>query len=313
MAYVLFVTICAVWGSSFMLMKKAALAFNPATVGAGRVIGGALVLGAIWWWRGTRDPIRSRDLGPLLFVILLGYAWPYALQPHLVNAHGSALVGMTVGFVPLFTIFFSIPLLGVYPTPRQLWGVLGALACLGAMMLEGLNRQIPVTDLCLAVTVPLNYALANTWIRRSLRHLPSLALSFYTLAATSVILLPFACWLPSPAPPGSEKFYPATICLVLLGVVSTGFATLIFNKLIVDHGPLFAGMSTNLIPLGALIWGWVDHEHITPLQLGALFGLLTMVAVVQFGAPVPTIKSAALSPADSCPSPSLESPRIKQA
>ncbi len=58
-----------------------------------------------------------------------------------------------------------------------------------------------------------------------------------------------------------------------------------FNKLIHDRGPLFAGMVTNLVPAGAVIWGWLDGEQVTTKQIAALAIILPMVALVQFGAP----------------------------
>jgi hypothetical protein len=60
--------------------------------------------------------------------------------------------------------------------------------------------------------------------------------------------------------------------------------TRLFNHLIREHGPLFAGMVTNLVPVGALIWGWIDHEQVTPQQITALAGLIVMVTLVQYGA-----------------------------
>lgn len=44
MPYLWFALICAVWGGSFILMKKAALAFSPVAVGMGRALGGAAIL-----------------------------------------------------------------------------------------------------------------------------------------------------------------------------------------------------------------------------------------------------------------------------
>ena len=58
-----------------------------------------------------------------------------------------------------------------------------------------------------------------------------------------------------------------------------------FNKLIHDRGPLFAGMVTNLIPAGAVIWGWLDGEQVSTRQIAALAIILPMVVLVQFGSP----------------------------
>src|SRR5688572_17208727 len=101
MPYVLFLLICAIWGSSFLLMKKAALAFGPISIGAWRVIGGAVVLTLAWGLQRRPWPLGREHLWPLMFVVVVGYAWPYSIQPYLVARHGSGFIGMTVSLVPL--------------------------------------------------------------------------------------------------------------------------------------------------------------------------------------------------------------------
>jgi drug/metabolite transporter (DMT)-like permease len=138
--------------------------------------------------------------------------------------------------------------------------------------------------LLLALSVPACYALTNVCIRRQLQHVPSLPLSAVTLSVAAVLLLPPALWgeHPDPAPSGALPL--AIASLALLGVVGTGIGMFIFNKMVLDQGPLFAGMVTYLVPVGALIWGWVDEEQVTLLQFVALAGVFAMVALVQFGA-----------------------------
>src|SRR3954462_15470818 len=104
MPYLLFLLICAIWGSNFMLMKQAALAFSGLEIAVGRVLGGMFVLGVFWWIHGARQQIRRPDWLPLALVVAIGYASPYTLQPILVSRHGGALIGMSVSFVPLFTV-----------------------------------------------------------------------------------------------------------------------------------------------------------------------------------------------------------------
>src|SRR5262249_60342071 len=105
--------------------------------------------------------IGRRDLAALAFVVVLGFAWPFCIQPWLVSRDGSAFIAMMVSFTPLITIAASIPLLGVYPARRQLLGVLGALGFMVLLLFYGLERDIPLVHLGLALPVPLHYALTN--------------------------------------------------------------------------------------------------------------------------------------------------------
>jgi drug/metabolite transporter (DMT)-like permease len=130
--------------------------------------------------------------------------------------------------------------------------------------------------------VPLGYAIANTVIRRWLPHVTPLLLTFLTFLVSAVILTPAACLVQ--APESSGDWMSALTALLFLGVVGTGLATLLFNNLIRDHGPLFAGMTTNLVPLGAILFAWFDAEQITLWQGMALLGILVMVALVQYRA-----------------------------
>ena len=288
MPYVSFLFICLVWGASFILMKKAGIWFSPAAIGAWRVIGGAAILGLVCWRSRVPWAIGRRDLCALAFVVVLGFAWPFCIQPWLVSRDGSAFIAMMVSFTPLITIAASIPLLGVYPARRQLFGVLGALCFMGLLVRDGIEREIPWLHLGLALTVPLCYALTNIVVRRWLSHVPSLELSFISLAAAGALLLPLSLVIPFDrgAATGDDRAL-AIGSLVFLGIVGTGITTFLFNRLIQHHGPLFAGMATNLVPIGALAWGWADHEQVTGPQLVALVGLVSMVTVVQFGAARP--------------------------
>ena len=50
MDHVLFLLFCAIAGSSFILMKKAALSFGPLTIGGLRCLLAALALAGLWRW-----------------------------------------------------------------------------------------------------------------------------------------------------------------------------------------------------------------------------------------------------------------------
>ena len=293
MPYVLFLIVCTVWGASFILMKKAGLALGPVSIGAWRVASGAAVLAILWWFCTNRPKVSWRQLPHVVVVGLVGCTWPYSIQPYLVVKYGSGFIGMFVAFVPVLTILVSVPMLGVYPTRRQLIGVIGGLVCLVIIMADGSARSVPPVGLLMAFTVPLGYAIGNTYIKLKLPGVDPLPLTIVALTISSAILLPLSTAdgllepldLASPTGPlVQDNWTLAITSLLVLGVLGTGMAMFIFNRLILDHGPLFAGMVTYLVPLGAVFWGRLDDEVITPLQLAALAGVLAMVALVQYGA-----------------------------
>lgn len=279
MHYLLFILLCLIWASSFILMKKAALTFGPITIAGLRCLGGGLLLAAAWgFFRRAARPTR-RQAGWLLLTTLLGYGYPYAVQPYLVHRYGSGFIGMMICFVPLLTVLFSMPVLRVFPTRWQLVGVLGGLACMAVILADGLRRDVPASQLLFALSVPASYALCNTIIKRHLAGLSPHVLALVSMGLVALVVLPAGA-LTEPMS-ANGLFWLSLACVGILGVLGTGAATVMFFKLVQEQGPLFAGLVTYIVPLGALLWGWADAERVTWLQLFALLGVLGMVAVVQ--------------------------------
>jgi drug/metabolite transporter (DMT)-like permease len=294
MSYVYFLAICLIWGASFILMNRSGRALSPLAVGGCRVFGGAIVLVAAMAWMRIRPRVTLKELFYLVVVGLIAYAWPYGIQPYLVVQHDHGFIGMTVALVPLFTILFSVPMLGILPTWRQAIGVGGGLVCMGVILLDGERRGIPPLDLAITLSVPASYAFGNMLIKRHLSRLGPLVMTEVALAVSSAALLPLAyfgeAWLAPMglgSPQAPHDWGTAITSLVILATLGTGMAMLMFNYLVVHEGPLFAGMVTYIVPLGAVTWSWLDHGRVTTLQVAALAGVLAMVALVQYGAARP--------------------------
>ena len=189
MAYVQFVFVCLFFGSNFILMDRATRWFGPFEVGFGRVASAAVLLGLLWATIDRRQRLAWRDVPAILGVGLLANAYPYVVQPTLIGSgFGHSFFGMTVAFNPLLTILVSVPMLGVRPSARQMVGVLGGLGFIFLLMYDGNLRGIHVGMLAMAVTVPLSYAIGNTWIRRSLNDTPPTALACGMLVCSSLAL-----------------------------------------------------------------------------------------------------------------------------
>jgi len=119
MPYLSFTFICLCWGTSFILMDRAGHAFGPAQIGAGRMVGGALTL-AVYCLVTRRWINLSRlDWSRLVLVALLANAWPYVVQPYVMQQAGEhGFFGMLVTLVPIATIVASGVMLNDWPSPR---------------------------------------------------------------------------------------------------------------------------------------------------------------------------------------------------
>ncbi len=258
-------------------MKKASLVFGPISIGALRAVGGALVLAIAIKLVKNNWGLDRKLLFPIAFISITANILPYTVLPHLVSLYGSAFIGMMIGLVPFMTILFSIPMLKVWPTKLQTAGVVSGLICLVIIFSDGIQRSIPAGSLLLAIFAPASYSFANTFIKKNLSAVSPLSLSCGLLTMTGLVLLPIAV---AAEPVDLNKDLSlAIISVALLGIFCTGVATYMFVRLISERGPLFAGMVAYVIPVVALIWGWIDSETISSLQIFAVAGIVASIVM----------------------------------
>lgn len=287
MPYATCLLISFIWGSNFILMNRAAQALGPVDIAVCRLWEGGGVL-LMWWWWSDRQQLAARDWPHIALVALIGNTAPFVIVPLLVaRDFGHSFFALMITFVPLLTILSSVVLLRQWPTWRQIVGVLVGLAALMTLFWEGLSRGITAPKLALAFTVPMVYALANTYVRWKLASAPTIPMTSFFFLLGGLFLVPL--WTSTEAlqqlslvGPADPQRWPASLASIAwLGIVGTGLAGVMFVRLIQTHGPLFAGMITYLMPLVALGWGAYDHETITLRQMLAMTIVLATVTMVQ--------------------------------
>ncbi|MCP3901428.1 MAG: DMT family transporter, partial [Desulfobacteraceae bacterium] len=232
-----------------------------------------------WLVKRNKWQIRRQHLIPLSIVALIGYIFPYAAQPFLIKLIGHGFIGMLVALVPIFTILVSIPLLRIYPSRKQFFGTLIGMVCLILMVIDGLDRNVNLFYLFMALLVPFCYAVSNALVQRSLQDLPPVILVALFMTAGTIALTPLSLIFETITV--DDNFVSAIVAIVLLSVFARGIAMLFFYKMIKVNGPLFASMVTYVIPIEALMWSWLDNERITFMQVSTILIVLLVVCVVQ--------------------------------
>jgi drug/metabolite transporter (DMT)-like permease len=71
-----------------------------------------------------------------------------------------------------------------------------------------------------------------------------------------------------------QEVQHSLLFILVLGVLGTGIANIIFFKLIQISSPVFATSVTYLIPIVAFFWGLLDHEMLTFVQFIGAFIIL---------------------------------------
>ncbi|MGD9633189.1 MAG: DMT family transporter [Pirellulales bacterium] len=290
MAYLAFLFVCCCWGSTFIVMERVSHALSPVEIGITRLLSAGLALSAIWWWKRAEYHLDRKHIPPILFSALVANVAPYVTQPYVLGqGYGHSFFGVVVAAIPLLTILFSIPMLGEWPTRRQLLGVVGGLVCLWFVIDDGFNRGMSWQILALAAVVPLTGSFNNTFVKRKLAGAQSLPVTAVMLGSAGLMLVPLELCRPAMtaldlAGPTKPEFAPQLfLYLAILGVVMTGLSTVAFFYMVFQRGPLFAGMTTYVVPLLAMAWGLFDHEQISTQQLVAMAGVFVMVGLVQSG------------------------------
>lgn len=261
---------------------------GPVEIGLWRFGGGALVLGFLWWLTQRHYRLGRADLAKILFIAIVFNVAPQIILPYLLHqGFGHSFFGTMVAPIPLITILVSIPLLGALPTGRQLVGVLGGLACTWLILEDGLDRGMSLAFVALALVIPVMSAICNTYIKWKLPHVPALPLTTAILSTAGLCLVPLQLSQSTMdalhlAHPTAAPTVQTWVYLFLLAVVGSGLSTGAFVWMIMERGPLFAGMTTYVVPIVSLLWGSMDHERISVQQLAAIAGVLAMVALVQF-------------------------------
>ena len=257
----------ALWGGSFLFMRVATADFGPVALVEVRLALGALLL--LPFLLEARRQFTGALLLRLAAIGLINSALPFLLfawgaerAPAGIGAIANAL---TVMFAALVAYFMY----GEQISPRRIVGLVAGF--IGVVVLaSGKTTGSAVWPAAVAGTLAsLLYGFGVNLIRRYLTGIPASAVASATLLCAALLLAPFAIW----------QWPTQTIPLrswasaILLGLLCTGLAFVLYYRLITRIGALRAATVTYLIPLFAVFWAWLvlgESPTVTMAVSGAL-------------------------------------------
>ena len=278
----LFSVLALIWGSSFILMKLSKEALNGYQIGAVRIFSaGAVLLPAaiVHIARIKRSKIALVALSGLLGNLLPAFLFGLAIE-HQLN---SALAGILNSFTPLFVILIAAVFFRAGFQKQQITGVLIGFAGLVILSLsKGGISTANMEDGLLILLATLLYGLNVNIVTQYLSGVDPLQMATVSLAIMAVPAgLVLAQQQVFDMVRYDEAAHGPIAAAVLLGVVGSAVATVLFYGLIQRAGGLFASMVTYAVPVVAIFWELVAHETITGLQVACLGLILGGVYLVK--------------------------------
>lgn len=272
-----------IWGSAFGAIKIAVEDTGPLTVAALRSSLAVAAIGFYFCIRPQQFPHWKNLLnGRLVFVGVTGTLAPFILISWAELHVPSSLAGLLMGSGPLLTVIG-----GHYITKdEQLnMGRISAvlLGLFGVMLLfaEGFGRvgsSLIWAQLALIVAA-LCYSSSNLSVK-PLSHLPSAVIAGSGFAIASLVALPLAILIEKPV---LTQISPhAWLALMWLGFVSTALAFSLRYMLIKRAGAGFTSNVGYLIPVMAVLIGWIVlDEKIETVKLIALALIVVSIILTQ--------------------------------
>ncbi|WP_019961027.1 DMT family transporter [Woodsholea maritima] len=278
-AYLGLAAIILMWGTSFAAIKIALTSTPIWGVVLIRLIIGAIVLTGWALYRGRRFP-PLKDKRWLWFLVLgfMGYTLPFFLittgQTHV----SSGLAGILIGAMPIATValaHFFVP--GEGMTGQKLIGFLigfaGVIMVIGPSALRDLGGEHFLSQLMI-FGAALAYA-SNVIIARLAPETPPSVAGAGMLIGAVIWALPLGIWQISQM--DALAHLDASLCILWLGLVPTGIASVIYMQLIRTAGPSFFSQVNYFVPVMAALIGVAMGE---PLGWSAFIALGVILAGV---------------------------------
>ncbi len=254
--WIALITLGLIWGASFLGIAVALEGFAPVWVAAGRIVIGALTLSGIALALRVPLPRSPRVLAFALGMGVFSNALPFFLLGWSQQHVTSGFAGISMAAIPLFVIGFAHFLVpgDSLTRPKALGfalGLVGVGVLIGPGVLAASGSELEELARLGCLGAALSYAVGAILTRRCPEVHP-LGFGMVALWSASAMMLPAALLtdglpaLPEPRP---------LIALLYLGLLPTGFATLLLVGVIRSAGPSFLSQVNYHVPVWSVLLG----------------------------------------------------------
>lgn len=276
--YLVFLSL--VWGSSFILIKKSLVGLDAYQVGSFRIIFAAIFLIIVGFRRIMK--LNARQWKWIVISGFLGSFFPVYLFSFAETEIDSAIASILNATTPLMTLIFGALFFRSVFSQNKIIGVVIGLLGTAGLILSGasVNPDQNYLYSLLVVLAASCYAFNVNILKTKMADISPLGIAagnFASLLLPAVLILFFSGFFEQQI---TSEIETSLIFVAILGIVGTGIAMIIFNKLVQISDPVFTTSVTYTIPIVALGWGILDGEIFSSWQLLSALVILVGVFIV---------------------------------
>ena len=269
-----------VWGSSFVLIKEGLVGLTALQVASFRIISSGIILLPI-----ALNSFKKIPTNKLLLIFVsgvLGSLLPAYLFCIAELHIDSSLAGTLNALTPIFAIVMGALFFKTNTARNKILGI--SISFAGSILLffaqPTFSENSNIKDVLLVIVATLCYGINLNIVGKHLKEIPSLNIVAVALSLNAVpaaIVLYFTGYF-------QQDIFEKVILIstgytLILGVIGTAAATVIFYMLIKRAGIVFSSMVTYAIPIVAVFWGILYGEQVGWKQIACLLIILTGVYV----------------------------------
>jgi len=273
------IALSLIWGSSFILIKKALVGLEASQLGSLRIIFSSIFIFLIAWR--NIFSIKKIEWKWITISAFLGSFFPAFLFAFAEKEIDSSVASIINSIVPLNTLILGMIIFKIESTKRQIIGVLVGFFGTYLLISSGLklNPDQNYNYAGLVILCSFLYALNVNIIKKYLQHLSALTITvghFTAIILPAVLVFLFSDFEFSSLEKDEVK--TSIFYVFILALFGTALAKIIFNKLIKISSPVFASSVTYSMLIVSIFWGIVDGEKFSVYQLIAtliiVFGVI---------------------------------------
>lgn len=263
-----------------MFIKKLTVAFSGIEIGAGRIFVAALFL--LPWAIRNRADFPENKAFPIALSGLLGYLLPAIVFGTAGSRISSSLSGTLNATTPVFVLLVGWLLFRKHIYRYQFIGIflgfIGSLLLISSGEKFSIDLSNPYAALVLAATFM--YGLNTNILSYHLTEVRPIVISSFSVGLMGVpalVILLFTDFFGKIFLPGNQLYI---LYFLILGVVNSGLAAILYNYLLKITTPIFASSVTYLIPVVAMVAGIADGEKVGVIHLSGMAVILISIFIL---------------------------------